>query len=340
MHMETLFFALNAILPIILLIVLGYVLKRNAFLDEGWFKKGNKLIFKVCLPCMLFVNVYNIESFSSIDWSVVVYAEIAIIILFFLGLLLVKLTIPDDQQKGVVLQCVFRSNFAIIGLPLAEALGGADSIGIAAVLGAVSIPTFNILAVIALTIFHKSENGERAGVQDVLKKIITNPLIIGVLCGLVALLIRSLMPVNAEGLPVFTLTGNIPFLYSFFNNLAKICSPLALVIWGGLFNFEAIKDRKRPIVIGTVVRVLAVPFFVIGLAVVLSKYTSLITFSSDVYPALIALFASPVAVSSAIMAQEMDNDGVLAGQLVVWTSVLSTVTLLLFIYALKSVGLL
>ena len=121
--MDTLLFALNAILPIILLILLGYLLKTKNFLDEGWFKKGNKLVFRVCLPCMLFINVYSIQSFTSINWSVVVYSEIAILAAFFIGLLTVKLTVPDNKQKGVILQCVFRSNFAIIGLTLAESLG-------------------------------------------------------------------------------------------------------------------------------------------------------------------------------------------------------------------------
>ena len=148
--MDTLLFALNAILPIILLILLGYLLKTKNFLDEGWFKKGNKLVFRVCLPCMLFINVYSIQSFTSINWSVVVYSEIAILAAFFIGLLTVKLTVPDNKQKGVILQCVFRSNFAIIGLTLAESLGGVEGRGIAAVLSAFSIPTFNILAVIAL----------------------------------------------------------------------------------------------------------------------------------------------------------------------------------------------
>lgn len=338
--MDTLLFALNAILPIVLLIFLGYVLKRKNFLDESWFKKGNKLIFKVGFPCLLFVNVYNIESFSSINWSVVLYSEIAIFMLFFLGLLLVKCTVPDERQKGVVLQCVFRSNFAIIGLPLAEALGGPAGIGIAAVLSAFSIPTFNVLAVIALTMFKKNENGENANIKDVLKKIVTNPLILGVLCGLVALVIRSLLPVNADGLPVFTVKENVPFVYSTVNNIAKISSPLALIIWGGLFDIAAIKDRKKPIVIGAVTRVVLVPLIVLGLAILISKYTPFLNFKADVYPALLALFGSPVAVSSAIMAQEMDNDGVLAGQLVVWTSIFSIFTLFLFIVSLKGMGLL
>ena len=338
--METLLFALNAILPIILLILLGYLLKTKNFLDEGWFKKGNKLVFRVCLPCMLFINVYSIQSFTSINWSVVVYSEIAILAAFFIGLLTVKLTVPDNKQKGVILQCVFRSNFAIIGLTLAESLGGVEGRGIAAVLSAFSIPTFNILAVIALTMFLGGEDGHKADIKDVLIKIAKNPLIIGVVCGLITLGIRSLIPVNADGELLFSLSGSLKFLYDAINNLAKISSPLALVVLGGLFDFSAVKGMLKEIIIGTAARVAVVPFAVIGLAVILSKYTGLINFDATVYPALVALFGSPVAVSSAIMAQEMDNDGTLAGQLVVWTSIMSIFTIFLSILILRALGLL
>ena len=338
--MDTLIFALNAILPIILLIFFGYFLKRKNFLDEAWFKKGNKLIFRVCLPFLLFTNVYNIESFTAINWSVVIYSEIAIFTVFFLGMLLVKLTIPDDRQKGVVLQCTFRSNFAIIGLTLAESLGGPEGVGIAAILSAFSIPTFNILAVIALTMFNKGENGQRIDFKNVLKKIATNPLIIGVVCGLVALGIRALLPTGADGTPVFSLSGNLPFLYTAISNVAKISSPLALIILGGLFDFSAVKGMLKQILIGTLSRVVVVPGLVLGIAVLLSKYTTILNFDATVYPALIALFGSPVAVASAIMAQEMDNDGTLAGQLVVWTSILSIFTLFFFILILRGLGLL
>ncbi len=338
--MDTFLFALNAIMPIILLILFGYLLKRKGFLDEGWFKKGNKLIFRVCLPSMLFINVYNIESFTDINWSVVIYSEIAIFVAFFIGLAVVKLTVPDHRQKGVILQCVFRSNFAIIGLPLAESLGGPEGRGIAAVLSAFSIPTFNILAVIALTMFLDSEDGHKESLKDVLLKIVKNPLIIGVACGLIVLAIRSIMPVNADGSLVFSLSGSLKFFYDAVNNLSKISSPLALVILGGLFDFAAVKGMLNQIILGTVARVVAVPLAAIGFAVILSRYTDLISFDATVYPALVALFGSPVAVSSAIMAQEMDNDGVLAGQLVVWTSIMSIFTTFLAVFLLRAIGLL
>ena len=331
--MDALMFSLNAILPIVLLIVLGYILKKKAFLEESWFKKGNKLIFRICLPCLLFINVYNIESFAAIDWFVVIYAQIAVLVLAMLGYILVKFTIPDDRQKGVVMQCTFRANFAIIGLPLAEALGGAEAVGIAAVLGAFCIPSFNILAIISQTIFLKKEGGKKSGVKDILLQIVKNPLIIGVAGGMVALGIRAFLPVGADQLPVFSLKEDIPFLYNAFNNVGKMCAPLSLVILGGLFDFGVIKNMFRPILLGTVSRILFVPLMTLGSALLLKiDYVA--------FPALLALFGAPVAVSSVPMAQEMNNDSVLAGQLVVWTSIFSIFTLFVFILVMRMTGIL
>lgn len=334
--METLLFAINAIMPIILLILLGYFLKRSSLLDEQWFKKGNKMIFRVCLPAMLFINVYNIESFSKINWTAVLYSELAIVALFLIGILLAVLFIPDDKQKGVVIQCVFRSNFGIIGLPLAAALGEAESLGIAAVLSAFSIPTFNVFATIAMTMFLKDKSG-KVDVKGMIKKIVTNPLNIGVAIGLVVLAIRSFIPLNADGQLAFSVKDSLPLVYKTVNNVSQICSPLALIILGGLFEFSAIKGRKKPIIIGTAARILVAPLLGVGAVILLTKYTG---FQMDqaAYPALLALFGSPLAVSSAVMAQEMDNDGVLAGQLVVWTSFFSIITLFLFILALRTLG--
>lgn len=334
--MDTLLFAINAIMPIILLILLGYFLKQKKFLDEQWFKKGNKMIFRVCLPAMLFINVYNIESFSQINWTAVGYAEIVIVFLFLLGIPLVKWLIPDDKQKGVVVQCIFRSNFGIIGLPLAAALGSTESLGVAAVLSAFSIPTFNVFATIAMTMFLKDKSG-KVDVKGMVKKIVTNPLNIGVAVGLVVLAIRSFIPVNAEGQLVFSIKDSLPLVYKTVNNVSQICSPLALIILGGLFEFSAIKGMKKPIIIGTAARIFFAPLLGVGAVILLSKYTAF-QMESAAYPALLALFGSPMAVSSAVMAQEMDNDGVLAGQLVVWTSFFSIITLFIFILALRTLG--
>ncbi len=332
-------YAANAVLPIVLLIGLGYFLRQRKFYDEKFLKTANKLGFRVALPMLLFFNVYEIDSLSSINWSTVLYAVVTILVLFFIGLVCVTLFCKDDRQKGVILQSSFRSNFAIIGIPLAQSLGGDCTLAVVSVLSAFSIALFNVLAVISLTVFIKDETNRRPGIKSIMAKTVRNPLIIAIVIGLVCLAARSALPVTAEGLPVFTIKNNLPFLYSVISTVSKMASPLMLIVLGGQFSFEAIKGLKKQISFGTLLRIVVAPIIGVGAAILLNK-SDFFSFTSNDYAAFIALFGSPIAVSSAVMAAEMHNDEQLAGQLVVWTSIGSVFTVFVSAVILKSANLL
>ena len=197
--LDKLIFTCNAVLPIVLMILIGYGVKKIKLLPENFFKMANKLCFRLCLPVLLFYNIYSVDNIQAIgeNWQIIVFAVAAIVVIFAIGLFMTMLLIKDPRQKGVVLQCFFRSNYAIIGIALAESLAGTGSVaaGLAAVVSAVSIPLFNILAIISLSIFVK-EGDSKISVVSILKKIVTNPLIIGVFAGLVVLVIRLAIPTH------------------------------------------------------------------------------------------------------------------------------------------------
>ena len=207
----------------------------------------------------------------------------------------------------------------------------------AAVLSAFSIPVFNILGVIALSVFLKNTDGKSHDVKNILLNIVKNPLIIGVTLGLICLGIRTLQ-VELFGEVVFALNRETKFLYTAINNLKAIASPFALIVLGGQFEFSAVKGLLKEIVVGTVWRIVLAPLLGIGGAILLSKYTNLLSCGVNEFPALIALFGSPVAVSSAVMAGSMGNDEQLATQLVVWTSICSIVTVFLIVCILMAAG--
>lgn len=146
----------------------------------------NKLSFRCCLPCLLFYNIYNVDNLSEIKeyGSVCLFAVISVLAFFLIALLIVNFTIKDNCQKGIMIQCAYRSNYAIIGISLAMSISSGDNkpVVAASIISSVSIPLFNILATIALTLYVK-ENGKKETIASVIKKIITNPLILGVFAG-------------------------------------------------------------------------------------------------------------------------------------------------------------
>lgn len=320
--MENLLFTLNAILPIILPILLGYGLKRLHFFSDTFLTEANKLVFKVLIPILLFSNLY-LADLTQINWAFVGYAALAIIVLFLIGMIVV-IFIPNRKQKGVVLQAAFRSNYAIIGIPLATALGGAVAGAEASVVAAVSVPLFNILAVVALSIYDHEE-GQKISVKNILFKIVTNPLILGVFCGLVVCgITMGINSVPGNDVAGF-LNEYLKFIPDTIFTLGKMATPLALIVLGGRFEFKAVKALWRQITVAVALRLVIAPALFLIIAYFLGFK------GSTQFAILIALFASPIAVSSAPMAAQMGQDEELAGQIVVWTSALSAFSLFIII---------
>lgn len=330
--------AVNAVVPIVLLMLFGYVLRQINFLTDEFLKVGMKLIFDFLLPASLFQTAYNIESFSAIPWNVVAYSMGMLIALFLVGLLIMPRFTSEATRKGPLLQALVRSNSAIIGLPLAEALGGsAQTLAVTGVIVAFAIPLMNMLAVVALSIY-LGDNGKKTDPVKMLKNILTNPLIVSTVLGLGCMALR-VWQVNRFGREIVSLSKHGSFLYLAICKAGAVASPLALIILGGQFRFSAVGSLKKEIIVGTMSRVVVTPIIGLGCAAALSAYTPFLNCGTVEYPGLIALFGTPVAVSSAIMAGQMGNDEQLATQLVVWTSVISIATMFLTVCILMRAGL-
>lgn len=327
--MDSFLFALNAALPIVLMMAIGYFLKKIGFITRDFAKLGNNLVFRVFLPAMLFLNIYKINGISQIRLGFAAYAVLAVLAIFFIALPIVLMFTNENGKRGALLQATFRSNYALIGVPLAETLFGASGVSTASVLSAFAIPTFNVLAVIVLSVFSEGGKGGTS-LKKVLLGILKNPLIIGVALGICALLFRELLVINDVSWRLSDLTP----IYKVLNYLSSVATPMALIILGAQFEFSAVKELRREIIFGTVTRCVIVPLLGLGAAVLFFRYS----FDGAAFAAFVALFATPVAVSSVPMAQEMKSNHVLAGQLVVWSTIFSILTIFISSLVLKAIG--
>lgn len=324
--MDSLIFALNAVLPIVLIVAIGYLLKRISFFGEGFARTLNKLVFRLLLPSMLFLNVYKIESFDGIGLGYIGFVAAATLILFGISLPVVMLVSKKREQRGVLWQGVFRSNYALVGIPLATSLYGEMGSIVASVLSAVYVPLLNMLAVICLTVFGNGEG--RVSVKKILVGIIKNPLIQAIALGGVVLGLRALF-VRAG---IHFRLADVKPVYSVLEQLGRTATPMALLALGAQFEFSAVSSLKKQIIFGTVVRTALVP------AIALSIAYAMGCFSGAHFAAFVAVFGTPISISSVPMVQEMGSDTRLAGQLVVWTTVVSGFTIFLISFILKAVG--
>ena len=324
--MEDFLFALGVITPLMLIVAVGYLLKRKGLFRADTAKEVKKVVFMILIPTTVFLNIYNIEDVGGIDLTYVFFVAVVTLCVFFISIPLSGVITKDPKRRGVISQAMYRSNYALVGISLVTAICGENGGAEAALLSVVSVSMFNIFAVISLTVF--KDGDRRIDPLKLIVNILKNPLIISVLSALVILIVRALF-VKAE--ISFRLSDIKPIMTTV-KYLSASSTPVALICLGAQFEFSAIKGMRRELFWGVFIRTVAVPAVGLGLAYLFFDFTS------GVFAALIASFATPLSVSSAPMAQEMGSDGILAGQLVMWTTLVSALTLFGFIYALRLLG--
>ena len=310
--LESLIISLEIVLPLFFLMAVGYVIKLTGMMNETSVKQVNKVIFKIFLPLLVFLNIYNTELAESFNSQLLLYGVAGVCIQFAVSLCVAVLTEKENSRRGVMLQGMFRSNFVLFGIPISTALFGDQAAGLAAILIAVIIPLYNALAVISLEIF----NGKRPNVLKILKGIVTNPLIIGSVLGVIFLLLHIQLPT---------------VVYKTVSDISSIATPLAFIVLGASFSFGDAGRYIKDVFVVLGFKLVLFPVIFLGIALLLG-------FRDAPLAVLLTVFGAPIAVSSFTMAQQMGGDDKLAGQLVVYSSLLSVATMFLFIFFLKELA--
>ncbi len=313
--MESIKLSFEAVMPIFILMLLGYTLKSIKLADKKSVDVVNGWIFKIFLPVLLFYNIYSTRTSDILNVKLIVYAAVGIFLVFIFGYFAVLFLSKDNAIRGVMLQGFFRSNVAILGIPLVSYICGNKTSGLASLMVAVLIPVFNTLAVIALEVFRKGNN--KLNILKLLRGIITNPLIIGCVIGLIAFAMDLSLPSVIE---------------KSVKDIASVATPLSIITLGTVFDFSNIKGYFKENVIVVTTRLIIVPLIMIPIAVWMG-------FRGEALACVLTIFATPIAISSFPMAKQMDGDENLAVQVIVISSALCIVTLFLWIFALSSLGL-
>lgn len=302
----------NAVLPMCLIMALGYGTRRLGWIRREEISAINKIAFRIFLPCLLYYNVYCSDLSGSFDPLLMAYAVGGVLLTFGLSLGYTLLTEKLPERRGVMIQGMFRSNYVIMGIPVATALLGSDQLGTVSILIAVVVPLFNMLAVVVLEVFR----GQKPKPLHILGQIVKNPLVI------------------ASALGILTLAAGIRLphiLERTIQNVSAIASPLQLFLLGAFFQFSGLKTYRRELVTVSAAKLIVSPGLFLGLG-------ALLGFRGVAFVSLIGIFASPTAVNSFTMAQQMGGDAELAGDIVVTTSAVSILTMFLWIFLFKSLG--
>lgn len=311
--MDNIIISLNVVLPLFIIMVLGYLLKKYEVYDAKSLKVFNNVVFKVFLPLHLFNSIYKTNLNEVFDKRFIIFIVGMIIALFSLLVILIPRIEKDNKKIGVIIQGLFRTNFVIMGLPIATSVFGESQIGTVAIAIAFVIPMFNVLAVISLELFRSS----KVNYLNILKEILKNPLIIGALLGVLVLKSQIALP---------------HFFKIAINDLSKVATPLAILLLGGSFEFCSVKKYFKLTMGIIVLKLMLLPLMFVTLGAIAG-------FTGIKLLIIYIIFGAPTAVSSFNMAQQMGGDSDLAGQIVVFTTSASIITIFLGILAMKNLGL-
>lgn len=311
-------YSFHAVAPIFLIVLVGVVLKRAKFVNDAFLDISEKLVFKLALPVMLFLEVAGGSLSELADGKLIAFCVVTVTASFLLISILAVVCIRDSAKRGAFVQGCCRSNFAILGVPLADNMFGETGTALIAIVMPFVILMFNAYSVVILSLFSSdsSQKLNAAKLLHILKGIITNPLIIGVVLGLPFMFFQWELPVVIDKSLTY---------------ISNLTTPLALICLGANFRPESLHGRVGYAVVSSFVKTVALPAIMVTIA-------ALLGFRDAALGVILILFGAPTAVSSYIMAKKMGNDGELAAQILLLTTFLCMLTIFCGVFILRSLG--
>ena len=313
--MSNLIYSINATLPIFLLIILGKVLKTTKIINDEFTKTADRYVFRIALPALLFSDLTENNVGSAFDGKYVLFCFSVTI--FSIAVLwgLTEKFMKNEEQKGAFIQGSYRSSAAILGLTFINNMY--DSVGMAPLMIIGCVPLYNIFAVIILTL--KGDNGgKKPNMKETFINVMKNPILLSILIALPFALLNLHFP---------------SFVNKAIGSVANTATPLALISIGASFEGKKALKKMKPTLLASFIKLI----LLVGLFLPLAVFFG---YRNQELMALLVMLGSPTTVSSYIMAKNTGNDGILTSSIIVLTTLLSSLTLTLWIFVLKSFGVL
>ena len=313
--MENLIFSLNATVPVFLMMILGVVFRKIGWIDEIFASKMNQFVFRVSLLAVLFVDLASVDFVEAWDPKFVLFC-FAVTFLCILVSALLSLLLKERPLRGEFIQGAYRSSAALLGIALIQNIYGTSGMAPLMIIG--SVPLYNIMAVVVLAFFQPGQSGiDGAVLKKTLKGIVTNPIIIGIVVGL----LWSLL-----GIPIPKILNKT------MSSIGATATPLGLMAMGATFDFHQALGKKKAVLGAAFLKLVGWCALFLPLGVALG-------FRQEELVAILIMLGSATTVSSFVMARNMGHDGVLSSGVVMLTTILSGFTITGWLWILRSFGL-
>ena len=269
------------------------------------------------LPFMLFKDISRVDIRAVFDIRYVLFCALVSTACFWLIWGGTKLFVKDKSIRGAFVQASFRGSAAVMGLAFIQNIYGESAMGPLMIVSAV--PLYNIFSVLVLTF--ESNEAESLNKKEKIKQafinIAKNPIIISILLGLIVGLIGIDFP---------------ELIDKTVNSVSQMATPLALITIGAGFEGRKALAKMKPTIAAAMIKLVIQPLLFLPVAAWMG-------FAGEKIIAILIMLSSPTTPSCYIMAKSMHNDEVLTASVVVVTTLLGAVTLTMWIFVLKTVGL-
>lgn len=313
--LDNLIFSLNATMPIFMMMVVGWVLKKIKMLDEHSRSVLNKLVFKLFLPALLFMDLAEQDFISMWDSTFVIFCAGTTVISIIVAALL-SLFNKDKEDRGEFIQASYRSAAATLGIAFMTNVY--DNVAMVALMIIGSVPIYNMVAVIILELTSPDKKGANRAelIKKTLYSIITNPIIVSIFVGLIWSLAKLPQPV------IFVKSMTY---------LGNVASPMALIALGASFESSDLKEKLGPILAIIFNKLFLFCIMFLPLAIWLG-------FRDEKIVAALIMLGSATTSSSFIMAKNMGHKGIISSSAVMVTTLISSFTLTFWLFILKTFG--
>ena len=312
--MENLIFSLNATVPVFLMMVLGVVFRKLGWIDEDFASKMNKFVFRVPLPMLVFEDLATIDFVEAWNGKFVLFCFGATIASISISTLISGLW-KDKSIRGEFIQASYRSSAAILGIAFIQNIYG--NVGMAPLMIIGSVPLYNMMAVIVLSVFHPDNRGlDMKVIRKAAKGIAMNPILIAIALGLLW---------SAFQLPIPHIMEKTV------SSMGATATPLGLMAMGATFDIRKAFAKGKPAVVGAFIKL-------IGFAALFLPIAISFGFRKEELVAILVMLGSATTVSCYVMAKNMGHEGTLSSSIIMLTTLFSAFTLTGWLFLLKSMA--
>ncbi len=313
--MEQLIFSLNATIPVFLVMVIGYFLRKLHILDDAFVKTLNAFNYKATLPLLLFQDISESDFYGTWDSRYVLYCFLVTLGAIVFIWLAAGLIYRDKAHLGEFIQASYRSSNAVLGVAFIYNIYGTS--GMAPLMIIATVPLYNVAAVLILSFTGPNAKGlNKAALKQSILDILTNPIILGIFFGMAASACHIAFPA---------------IIRKTMGSIAGLATPLALIGLGAGFEGRKALKQLVPTAVVTFIKLVALPAAFLPLAIHMG-------FATEKLVAILIMLGAPTTVSSYIMAKNMGHEGVLTSSAVAATTFLSAATLTAFLFFLRTFG--